>query len=192
MDNTPKKNITLYLLRHCITNETTWKVEENLLPIGLNDAKNILPLTLPSNIDIIFSSPYSVSLESLKYYCEFTNKKILYDFNLSPFTRNIIRPSLKHIISHINQDVYQYLTNTNKDNDILFPEYLENDDYFDERIDKFLFRFREICISHSKPNINVLLCADPTVIDKICKKFDVSNIEIPLPGQTILIRNIMF
>ena len=99
---------------------------------------------------------------------------------------------MEKICSTFLPDYQSVMENKEKENDIIFPDYLENDDNFDERIDKFLFRLSNNLRSLGKENPQILICADKTVILKIADKFNVHNPEIPYFGHCLKIRNAIF
>ena len=170
----------LYTLRHC-KRENSSLFFSPLIDEGLKNAEN-LKNKVPENIDLIFSSPFLRTLQTIYPYCKKHNKKVnienaLYeycqkpDFNINSkkFSECEYKKLEKHhhLLNLFNKDY----TSSHFLSNITF---LENENDLQNRICPFIYK---ICHKYKNTNKNILMVTHMSVCNYIKKCFN-KNIKI--------------
>ena len=75
----------LFVMRHCERNVLDCSFESPLLPIGINNAKNLYSQMNFINIDTIYSSPFLRTIQTVDFYSKIKNIPINIYYSLAEF-----------------------------------------------------------------------------------------------------------
>lgn len=183
----------IYILRHEDRTQDC-SFFSPLTEIGLENAEKLIPKLKECNINLVYSSPFIRTLQTVNPYCKETNQKINLEYSLCELHHEdiIAKQSVGIYLPEYIALAFNYNSNYKsliKPSDINYPESEENVNY---RIKKFL---KDLICKNYKDNVNILLvthqsvclnilsivqkAGHPDVIDlenydkgKICKIFD--------------------
>ena len=168
----------LILLRH----EERYEIPlffTSLTEKGLRQSKNLVEKINKINPDIIYSSPFLRTIQTIRPYCRKYNKKIKIDYSLYEYIHapEFTRKNYRHYVSELLPEIYEDIVDNYES--ILPPEkltYRENEDKIKERV----FNFIKIIENRHKNN-TVLIVSHMSTLNMIKFYYDgVTQLETEL------------
>tara|TARA_A100001015_G_C15023320_1_gene729153 strand:- start:1973 stop:2530 length:558 start_codon:yes stop_codon:yes gene_type:complete len=150
----------------------------NITREGFNNTIKLENKLKKLKIDIIYSSPFIRTLQTIYWYCIKNNKKVNMEFSISEYRHNIyflfeniiydlnlIPNELNKII---NDDYKSFLKNDNL-------SLLENNTSLKKRVNKFI---QKLIKNKDLKNKNILIVSHKAVLNMIKQQFINKNVEI--------------